>query len=64
VTPEHAKAPPAAETHHTTAKKQQIHTNGKETRVDVTPQKIVVRPSPLIKKFDLQRQRHMEAIHG
>jgi hypothetical protein len=47
VTPEHAKAPPEAVTHHTTAKKQRIHTNRKETGVDVTPQKIAIKPSAL-----------------
>jgi hypothetical protein len=47
VTPEHAKTPPAAETRHTTAKKQHIHTNRKETGVDVTSQKqkIAIRPT-------------------
>jgi hypothetical protein len=43
--PEHVKTPPAAERHHTTVKKQQIHTNRKETGVDVTPQKIATRPT-------------------
>jgi hypothetical protein len=63
VTPDHAKAPPAAETHHTTVKKQQIHTNRKDTGVDVTPQKIAIRPAPLNEQFDLQRQRHMEVTY-
>jgi hypothetical protein len=55
VTSEHAKAPPAAEIHHSTAEKQQIHTNRKETGFDVTQQKMAIRPSPLNKQFDLQR---------
>jgi hypothetical protein len=40
--------------HHTTAKKQRIHTNRKESGVDVTPQKIAIRPSPLNEQFDSQ----------
>jgi hypothetical protein len=59
VTPEHTKTPPAAEIHHATAKKQQIHTNRKETGVYVTPiKKIATRPTQpatLNEQFELCR---------
>jgi hypothetical protein len=38
VTPEHLITPPEAETHHSTTKEEQIHTNRNKTGVDVTPQ--------------------------
>jgi hypothetical protein len=42
VTPEHAKTPPAAETHHTTNEEQQ-NTNRKENQgKNTTPQKIAI----------------------